>query len=54
VSEHRFVMKCWERDELAQMLARHGFGKTSYFGAYAPGIEVGTTDRIVAVALRTE
>jgi len=52
VSDYHFVMRCWERDELDVLLARHGFGKVSYFGAYDPGIQIGATDRIVAVAQR--
>jgi SAM-dependent methyltransferase len=53
VSEYHFVMRCWEVDELGSLLARHGFGKVSYFAAYDPGIEIGATDRIVAVAQLT-
>ena len=50
VSEYHFVMRCWERDELAVLLARYGFGNVTYFGAYDPGVEAGATDRIVAIA----
>ena len=50
VSNHQFIMRCWERDELAGLLARHGFGDTSYFGAYDPEIGAGATDRLVVVA----
>jgi SAM-dependent methyltransferase len=50
VSDYHFVMRCWELDELGALLARHGFANVSYFGAYDPGIEIGATDRIVAVA----
>jgi SAM-dependent methyltransferase len=52
VSDYRFVMRCWERTELDILLARHGFGKVSCFGAYDPGVAVGTTDRLVVVAER--
>src|SRR5262249_4463304 len=34
VSNYHFVMRCWERSELDVLLARHGFGRVSYFGAY--------------------
>jgi len=50
VSDYRFVMGCWERDDLGATLARHGFKKLLYFGAYDSGIEAGATDRLVAVA----
>ena len=52
VSDYRFVMRCWERDELGERLSRHGFGDAAYFGAYNPGVEAGATDRLVAVARR--
>jgi SAM-dependent methyltransferase len=51
-SDYHFVMRCWERAELEMLLARHGFGKVSYFGAYDLSIAVGATDRLVAVAKR--
>jgi SAM-dependent methyltransferase len=50
VSDYHFVMRCWEADELGALLARHGFANVSCFGAYDPGIEIGATDRIVALA----
>jgi hypothetical protein len=52
VSDYHFVMRCWERAELDVLLACHGFGKVLYFGAYDPGVAVGATDRLVAVAQR--
>jgi SAM-dependent methyltransferase len=52
VSDYRFVMRCWERAELDTLLARHGFGTISCFGAYDPGAAAGATDRIVVVAQR--
>jgi hypothetical protein len=52
VSDFQFVMRCWEQAELDIFLARHGFGKVSFFGAYDPNIASGTTDRIVVVAQR--
>jgi SAM-dependent methyltransferase len=54
VSEYRFVMRCWERDEMSTQLERHGFGGVQYFGAYDPAVEAGTTDRLVIVARRGE
>ncbi len=50
VSDYHFVMRCWEREELGVLLARHRFANVSYFGAYDPGIEIGATDRLVALA----
>jgi len=50
VSDHQFVMRCWERDELGERLSRHGFAEAAYFGAYDPGVEAGVTDRLVVVA----
>jgi len=52
VSGYNFVMRCWERDELNILLARHHFGKLSFFGAYDPDVPAGTTDRLVVVAQR--
>jgi hypothetical protein len=43
-------MRCWEREELEVMLARHGFGEIRCFGAYDVNVEAGATDRIVSVA----
>jgi hypothetical protein len=42
VSDHQFVMRCWDRDELSMLLARHGFGNIQYFGAYDHSVELGT------------
>ncbi len=50
VSDHEFVMRCWLREELDALFAQHGFGDVRYFGAYDPAIELGATDRMVAVA----
>lgn len=50
VSNHQFVMRCWERDELHEILTRHGFASFSFFGAYDRAIAAGSTDRLVAVA----
>ena len=52
ISDYHFVMRCWETEELNAMLARHGFGKVSCFGAYDPGVAIGVTDRVVVVAQR--
>jgi hypothetical protein len=32
------------------LFARHGFGNIQYSGAYAHGVGLGATDRLVAVA----
>jgi hypothetical protein len=52
VSDYHFVMRCWERAELETLLACHGFGEVSFFGAYDPNIASGATDRLVVVAQR--
>jgi SAM-dependent methyltransferase len=49
-SNYQFVMRCWEREEVGRLFARHGFGKIEYFGAYDHSVELGATDRLVAVA----
>jgi len=50
VSDYQFVMRCWQREELGTLFARHGFGNIQYFGAYDHGVAAGATDRLVAVA----
>src|SRR5262249_1744965 len=50
VSDYQFVMRCWEREELGMLFARRGFGNIEYFGAYDHRVEIGATDRLVAVA----
>jgi 2-polyprenyl-3-methyl-5-hydroxy-6-metoxy-1,4-benzoquinol methylase len=52
VSDYRFVMRCWDREELNVLLSRHGFGKISCFGAYDAGVAIGATDRLIVVAQR--
>jgi len=52
VSDYNFVMRCWERDEINTLLARHHFGEVSCFGAYSPDVAAGATDRLVVVAQR--
>jgi SAM-dependent methyltransferase len=54
VSDYHFVMRCWEREELAGLFARHGFGNIQYFGAYDQSVAAGATDRLVAVAQRSD
>lgn len=49
-SDYRFVMRCWTPDEVNAGLERAGFGDVAYFGAYDPEVNVGATDRLVAVA----
>jgi SAM-dependent methyltransferase len=49
-SDYQFVMRCWTRDELESGLARAGFGHVAQFGAYDAAVDVGRTDRLVAVA----
>jgi SAM-dependent methyltransferase len=49
VSDYQFAMRCWERDELSVLLARHGFGDIAWFGAYDHDVEAGATDRLVVV-----
>ena len=54
VRDYQFVMRCWEREELGMLFARHGFNNIQYFGAYDHSVELAATDRLVAVAqLRT-
>jgi hypothetical protein len=50
VSDYQFVMRCWEREEVGMLLARHGFNNIQYFGAYDHNVELAATDRLVAVA----
>ena len=52
VVDFDFVMRCWMKEELDELLACHGFGMVSFFGAYDPGIAFGATDRLVVVAQR--
>lgn len=50
VSDYQFMMRCWEREELDVLFARHEFENVQYFGAYDPKVAPGTTDRLIAVA----
>jgi SAM-dependent methyltransferase len=52
VSDHEFVMRCWTREEMDRLLARHGLRRAACFGAYDPGVPTGATDRLVVVARR--
>ena len=54
VSDYNFVMRCWEKEELNILLARHHLGELSCFGAYDPEVAVGATDRLVVVAQRVD
>jgi len=53
-SEYQFVMRCWTRAELERGLANGGFDRVAYFGAYDAAVEVGSTDRLVVVAQRSQ
>jgi len=48
---HTFTMRGWTRAELEQRLAEAGFARPECHGAYADGVPLGATDRIVAVAV---
>lgn len=52
VANYEFVMRCWTSGELQAALVRSGFAGMAYYGAYDPHVEVGATDRLVAVAQR--
>ena len=52
-SDYQFVMRCWTRDELQANLEKSGFSRVDYFGAYDPTVDSGATDRLVAVAQRS-
>jgi SAM-dependent methyltransferase len=51
-SDHVFVMRCWTPAELESILLSNGFRQTTFFGAYDPAVEAGSTDRLVAIADR--
>jgi SAM-dependent methyltransferase len=51
-ANYDFVMRCWTRSELDELLAHAGFVSVEYRGAYDPTVPLGSTDRIVAVASR--
>lgn len=53
ICDYQFVMRCWTVDELETVLRGNGFGSVRYFGAYDALVELGCTDRVVAVAQRT-
>jgi SAM-dependent methyltransferase len=52
VSDFNFVMRCWTRGELSTFLFDAGFVLQKYFGAFDATVAVGSTDRLVAVAMR--
>jgi SAM-dependent methyltransferase len=54
VSDYQFEMRCWTRDELDRGFSRSGLDRVRYFGAYDPLVEAGRTDRVVAVAQRSQ
>ena len=49
VSDYQFVMRCWEREELSMLFARHGFGNIQFSVRTDHGVEPGATDRLIAV-----
>ena len=49
-SDYQFVMQCWTRDELESGLRGVGFSAITFFGAFNSAIQVGVTDRLVAIA----
>ncbi len=53
-SDYQFVMRCWTRGELQSDLRRFGFSPVDYFGAYDHTVDIGATDRLVAVAQRSK
>jgi SAM-dependent methyltransferase len=53
-SDYRFVMRCWTRGELQSGLTKSGFSPIDYFGAYEHTVDIGATDRLVAVAQRSK
>ena len=53
-SDYEFVMRCWTPIELQSLLLLNGFGLVAYFGAYDPAVAAGETDRLVAVAQKSE
>lgn len=52
VVEHRFVMRCWTRDELDALLGASGFAAIEYRGAYDATTPAGATDRLIVIAAR--
>ncbi|HEV2708550.1 MAG TPA: class I SAM-dependent methyltransferase [Pyrinomonadaceae bacterium] len=52
VTFYDFQMRCWTRAELDESLARAGFERVEYFGAYDFAVQDGATDRLVCVASR--
>lgn len=44
-----FIMKCWTKEELLNILKHSGFLNIELFGGYDRKIPVGSTDRIVVV-----
>lgn len=50
VTPYHFIMRCWTTGELQSALARWGFRRVAYFGAYDPTVAAGATDRLVVIA----
>ena len=53
-SDYQFVMRCWTPGELESGLRKSGFSPVDYFGAYDHTVDIGATDRLVAVAQRSK
>jgi SAM-dependent methyltransferase len=49
-SEYQFVMRCWTRAELDGVLEGAGFDHIAHYGAFDPAVNVGATDRLIAVS----
>ena len=53
-SDYEFVLRWSDRAEIEALLARHGFGKVAWFGAYDPDVPIGSSDRLVVIAQRCD
>ena len=53
-SDYEFVMRCWTHGELESGFRKSGFSPVDYFGAYDQTVDIGATDRLVAVAQRSK
>lgn len=51
VATFNFEMKCWTQEELLEYLDNAGFEEIQYFGDYDSSKPVGSTDRLIAVAV---
>jgi len=52
VTAYQFIMRCWTTPELQSALARWGFSRVAYFGAYDPAVAAGATDRLVVLSVK--